>query len=232
VLLALAGNVYTANADDDGGLGDPDRRDRLIPLVQADDALQPMQKELALEALGLVGRKNLNIDGKWFTYDCSGTVMAAMYLSGLNVLNPFKNADGTGVERLWQMGREANVLYDLPLPQVGDLIFWDNTWDADHNKKWDDQLTHVGLVVWVWPDGTVEYVHEDYARGITIARMNLFVPATQWAVADNGTRVELNSPLRMRSQEYLNPGVTLSSQLFRGFGRLWELPTQRLSTLR
>jgi hypothetical protein len=93
----------------------------------------------------------------------------------------------------------------LPLP--GDLVFWDNTYDRNGNGRWDDDLTHAGIVVSVDDDGTIHYVHHNYRRGIVVEQMNLRAP-------DDTTR---NSAMRMRGSPDGN-GLWLSSHLFRDAG--------------
>ncbi len=187
------------------------------------------QKAFAVAAIGLIGKPDLNLDGKSFPWDCSGVVMAAMYQAGLDVSEEYGSYEGNGVNRLHEIAVHHQVEYDLPLPEIGDLIFWDNTWDKNEDLSWNDPLTHVGIVVDVQANGIIHYVHHDYKRGITQASMNLFFPENQFGILPDGTRVEINSPMRMSSQRYLNPGQWLSSQLFRGFGRLHQLLDQKIA---
>jgi hypothetical protein len=38
--------------------------------------------------------------------------------------------------------------------RLGDIIFWDNTWDRNGNKRFgDDPLTHAGIVISIDEDG-------------------------------------------------------------------------------
>lgn len=184
------------------------------------DQLSPAQQAIAREALALVGRKDLKFADRSYSWDCSGTVLAAMWLAGLDLRKEYSAGSGNGVNRLDQISVRHGISYDLPLPEVGDIIFWDNTYDSNENKLWDDVLTHCGIVVGVDADGTIAYVHHDYRRGITVAYMNLIYPEerSKDTGIGLGTR-EINSPMRMNSDRYLNPSKWLSSHLFRSFGR-------------
>lgn len=181
------------------------------------------QKRIVAEALKLVGRPDLVLPDKTFPWDCSGTVLAALYNAGLDVTREYGSYSGNGVRRLENIASHHELEYDLPLPELGDIIFWDNTYDKNGDLKWNDQLTHTGIVVGVNPDGTISYVHHDYRRGIVIAHMNLFYPESRSGIRPDGTKVEINSPMRMDSDRYLNPTQWLSSHLFRSFGRLHKL---------
>jgi hypothetical protein len=178
------------------------------------------QKQIAEAALGLQGRGDLRLADRSFPWDCSGTALASLWNAGLDLTGEYGAAEGNGVSRLHEIVVRHDLEYDLPLPEIGDLVFWDNTYDRNGDKLWNDPLTHVGVVVGVDSNGTIDYLHHDYRRGIVIAHMNLFYPMSQYGILPDGTRIEINSPLRMSSQRYLNPTRWLSSHLFRSFGRL------------
>ena len=42
--------------------------------------------------------------------------------------------------------------------QAGDLVFFDNTWDADGDGVDNDPFTHVGVVEKVESDGTIVFI--------------------------------------------------------------------------
>lgn len=187
----------------------------VAPALQA-QAL-PSQKAIADSALSLVGRKNLRFEGRSFPWDCSGTVMASLWLAGVDLIAEYQSYPGNGVARLHEIAVRRGLAYDLPLPEIGDIVFWDDTYDKNDDGKWNDPLTHAGIVVAVDPDGTVTYVHHDYRRGIVTARMNLFLPGVRNSPEDG--EKQINSPLRMTRDRYIRPSQYLSGQLFAGFGR-------------
>ncbi|MFW5783677.1 MAG: CHAP domain-containing protein [Spirochaetota bacterium] len=159
------------------------------------------------------------VDGYRYNYDCTGTILAIYAMAGVPLVDLFPNYAGNGVQRLHGIADDYDLLYHSQLPQPGDLIFWDNTYDKNGDTKWNDWLTHVGLVLDVSPDGTIEYLHHHYTDGVVRARMNLTDPQTHLA-ADG---VVVNSPMRMRSHRHLNPDEWLASHLFRELGAMHRI---------
>jgi hypothetical protein len=82
--------------------------------------------------------------------------------------------------------------------------------------EYPDGHTHVGLVVSVASDGTVEYVHESTTRGVVLAYMNLYDPAT----AQTATGRVINSPMYLGSTigKADNPALWTSGQLWSAYG--------------
>jgi cell wall-associated NlpC family hydrolase len=173
---------------------------------------------VADSARSFVGRTRLVVGTKRFNYDCSGTILAIYYDAGIDLLPEFNTQSGNGVRRLYGIAAEHRLVYEPKLPQAGDVIFWDNTYDRNGDSLWNDELTHAGIVISTSEDGQVEYVHHNYSRGIIIERMNLLKP-------DDHTDVNevVNSPMRMRSHRHLNPRAWLASHLYRAAGRLYQL---------
>jgi hypothetical protein len=96
-------------------------------------------------------------------------------------------------------------------------VFWDDTYDADGDGRWDDPLTHVGMVTQAGADGTVSYVHLNYRKGIVVERMNLREPDVHQRMV-GGRMTIVNSPLRMAEAGKDHPDVWLAGQLFRVLG--------------
>jgi hypothetical protein len=98
------------------------------------------------------------------------------------------------------------------------VIFWDNTYDRNGDGAWNDSLTHAGVVIRTYADGSVDYVHHNYRDGIVIARMSLASPDLHQSGA-----LLVNSPMRMKSHRHMNPSQWLASHLYRSAGMLYEL---------
>jgi hypothetical protein len=178
--------------------------------------LTPTQQRLIAGARYVLGKTSLEINGQHFTYDCAGTILAIYAYAGINLGRRFANYTGGGVSRIYQIMRANKLLYTSYYPQPGDIIFWDNTYDENGNGKWDDELTHAGMVVGVSPNGEISYIHQNYAKGIVIERMNLLYPSTYTRIID-GQKVTVNSPMRMRGSP---PGpYWLSGQLLHSLGK-------------
>lgn len=173
---------------------------------------------VARSARSFIGRRNMNVGGRRFNYDCSGTILAIYYHAGIDLLPEFHRQGGNGVRRLYAIAADHRLLYAPKLPTPGDVIFWDNTYDRNGDGMWNDELTHAGIVVSVSEGGQVEYVHHNYRRGIVMERMNLLEPDVH-----TGGDGLVNSPMRMRSHRYIRPSEWLASHLYRGSGRLHEL---------
>ncbi|HUX21299.1 MAG TPA: CHAP domain-containing protein [Spirochaetia bacterium] len=180
------------------------------------EKLTPVQQRLLAGARYVLGKTSLEVNGQHFTYDCAGTILAIYAYAGINLGRRFANYTGGGVSRIYQIMNANKLLYTSYYPQPGDIIFWDNTYDENGNGKWDDELTHAGMVVGVSPNGEISYIHQNYARGIVIERMNLLYPSVYTRIID-GVKVTINSPMRMRGSP---PGpYWLSGQLIRSLGK-------------
>ena len=142
-------------------------------------------------------KQRLHIDGKTFANDCSGTILGIYHFAGVDLSRDFDKYTGNGVARIYQLLQDQGLVYRTVYPQIGDLVFWDNTYDRDGDGRWNDQLTHIGMVVDVGLDGTIDYIHHNYRKGIVVEHMNLITPARhQREVA--GIITVVNSPMRMR----------------------------------
>jgi hypothetical protein len=187
-----------------------------------DPAVVSLRAKLVEGANSLLGKKELEVRGKRFTYDCSGTVLAIYWYAGIDLAREFSRHAGNGVARIFKSLDGAGLLYDSNYPVSGDLIFWDNTYDANDDGLWNDMLTHIGMVVSASEDGTVSYVHHHTRRGIVIEYMNLREPAV-YQRESWGTLRTLNSPLRLAEAGVPHPALWLSGQLYRilGMGYLY-----------
>jgi hypothetical protein len=65
---------------------------------------------------------------------------------------------------------------------VGDLVFFDRTYDRNDNGRTDDALTHIAIITSVHRDGTIVMAHRGNS-GIRPLRMNLKQP---WLHKRNG----------------------------------------------
>jgi hypothetical protein len=182
-----------------------------------DPAVVSLRAKLVEGANFLLGKKELEIRGKRFSYDCSGTVLAIYWYAGIDLARDFSRYAGNGVTRIFKSLESAGLLYDSNYPILGDLVFWDNTYDANGDGVWNDALSHIGMVVSTAEDGTVSYVHHHARRGIVIEYMNLREPAVQQRESWGAVRT-LNSPMRLSESGVPHPALWLSGQLYRMLG--------------
>ena len=172
-----------------------------------------IQRRLVQKALSLLGHTSLTFEGASFSSDCSGFVLAAYYLSGIDLRKEYAQKTGNGVRRLYQIALSHRLLSTGNLPVAGDVLFWDNTYDADGDGRPNDELTHTGIVVSSYSNGRIDYVHYHVSRGIVQESMNLYQP----------DRESLNAPMRIREPGKPRPEKWLAGQLYRAYGRLWYL---------
>ncbi len=195
-------------------------RSEYRPAVTRSAELTRDEKSVTASAEALLGQApnaRVTVNGKTFMLDCIGTVSAIYYRLSIDITKDFASLPGNGVRRLYESLRRRNAVHTDTYPRPGDVIFWDNTWDAnsDGNRN-NDPLTHAGIVLSVDEDGTVRYVHAHYRRGVVVEVMNLLDPV------NNRTRDGkiINSPLALGSgiSRRNNPERWLSGDLWNSFG--------------
>lgn len=116
-------------------------------------------------------------------------------------------------EDLWSRALALGAAHTRDRPRPGDIAFFDNTFDRDHDGRVDDPLTHVAVVLSVDAAGTILLAHGGSSRGRSTFVMNLSAPGL---VRDDAGH-KLNDNLRPpRSSD--PPGTRyLASELFHGF---------------
>ncbi len=189
----------------------------------ASDAV-PFEEErnqIITSAKNLIGIKyntnGVEVNGKKFTIDCIGTIRAAFWGAGIDIAQDFYKYTGNGVACLYFSLKDRNALKQEKVPAVGDVIFWDNTWDKNGDGVFgNDPLTHAGIVVEIDDDGTIKYLHASVSKGVTIDAMNLNTPSL-WK---NESGKIINSGLYLGSYygNPKNPPQWTSGDLFRAFG--------------
>ena len=183
-----------------------------------EEDLSPIQGKLVEGAVTFLGAEKLKVGNRTYPLDCTGVVSAIYAFAGIDITSPLTASTGNGVTWLYRLMEDEELLYHTDDPAPGDIIFWDNTWDANDDGRFNDPLTHVGMVVHRMEDGTVEYIHHNYARGIVLESMNLLNPDLR-TLTVRGKDVLINSPVRARNSPPAPGGVSLASQLLRHLGR-------------
>ena len=134
--------------------------------------------------------------------DCSGLV--------IQILKRVGAKSGGGSRHMYQRAKKEGRLSKKP--QVGDLVFFNNSYDANRNQKPDDTHTHVAVLIEIRKDQTLVMVHRG-SKGIVELHMNLKNPK----LSKKGKQV-LNDVLRS-SKTYPNHPKRLTAELFSGFAR-------------
>ena len=176
------------------------------------------QKALARAAIGFLGKSLIEVNGRRFTFDCSGLARGVYVTQGIDLYDGLGELDGgNGVGRIYGHVLQHGRIHYGPTVHPGDLVFFHNTWDFNGDGRLNDPLTHVGVVERVESDGTVVFVSQ-VSGGIERYRMNLKTPDTHQS---SDGRV-LND--FMRRKEFRDPEATqyLTGQLFAAFGTLFS----------
>lgn len=158
----------------------------------------------------LLGQTSVQWSGQRFPDDCSGLVLGVYASVGVPLTGSARPGDN-GVTAVWRWTSAKGRLFRTGRPDPGDLVFFHDTYDRDHDGKLDDGLTHIALVESVDADGTVSIIHR-VSRGVMRYRMNLDRPALR---SEPGSGRVLNDWLRGSTGK--GPSV-LTGQLFAVYG--------------
>ncbi len=168
---------------------------------------------VAAAAARFVGAKRLVVEGKKHRWDCSGLVEAAHAASGLSLKGSSAN--------LWELARSSGVLHRRKTSgQVGDVVFFDDTWDRDGDRRLDDDLTHVGVIERVEGKGAYTLVH--LVNG-GVQRLRMDLRARHVHTDPEPPHLLRNDFLRARKKDDRRRTRYLAGELWRGFGRLWSV---------
>ncbi len=162
---------------------------------------------LAAWAQTLVGLDSLRHVSRRVPDDCTGLVRLAYWQASVELLGTEGEHGDNGVMAIFRHAEALGALH-FRRPAPGDLVFFRETYDRDRNGRFDDGLTHVGLVTKVEPDGTVVFVHR-IGSGVSEGRLNPEDPSHH----EDGGRV-LNDWLRPASAR-VRAGLT--GELFSGY---------------
>ena len=109
-------------------------------------------------------------------------------------------------------------------PKAGDIVFFDNTFDKDKDKEFNDKLTSIGLVVEVDKDNTIYFLYKT-SKGVKLRMMNLKHPEQENIKNKNVTKT-INSKMRWLTKKEKkveeNKKYELSSQLLNSFGSIFK----------
>jgi hypothetical protein len=106
--------------------------------------------------------------------DCYSFVLDVFRRHGLDLSADGAQAGDNGVRVLWRFADNRGALRDAGTPAPGDLVFFDDTHDRNHDGRRNDPLTHVGIVERVDGD-VVTFVHR-VRRGVVRSVMSLSDP--------------------------------------------------------
>ena len=182
------------------------------PQTELEAVKSPTRAKIQKLLRSIIGSKgSINVDGRTYVADCSGMVKAIYDAVGIDVMaqsRKFPQATG-GVDIIYQSFENQKWQDANKTPQAGDLIFFNNTWDQNKNKKWDDALTHVAIVEGVEVgSNTISFIHSVHA-GIRRYRLNLDYPKSYMH-----KKRKMNDFLRRRPKHDQDRTKYMSSNLF------------------
>ena len=183
------------------------------PAASRDHPTAPDARQQAVTlAQRLLGHRTVSWPGQSFPDDCSGLVEGIYASVGMPLQGASLRGDN-GVTGLYRFAQTRGRIFGAGVPVPGDLVFFRDTYDQNHDGVIDDGLTHVALVESVSEDGTIAIIHR-VRRGVMRYRMNLGHPEIH---TDPRTGHVLNDYLR-GSTGTSRP--VLTAQLFFAFASL------------
>lgn len=141
----------------------------LAPTAQQ-KAAQDRDRLVAL-ARTWIGEPRVVKSGRRYPADCTSVIRAAYDELGMDLLSE-GHARDNGVTAILRYARAHGRLYTGGHPLPGDLVFFRNTYDRNHDGAYDDGLTHIALVESEDANGTVTLIQR-LNEGIVRSRMNL-----------------------------------------------------------
>jgi hypothetical protein len=190
------------------------------PALEALAKAQEDRTRIVEAAQALLGKRRIEVNGRKYPSDCTGLVRAAYASVGVNLLSEGRPGDN-GVTAIYRFATARGRIYTGGWPVAGDLVFFRDTYDKNHDGRVNDGLTHVALVEKVEDDRTVWILHR-VKRGVVRYRMNLSQPNQR---TDPKTSRVINDYLR-----YSGTGSrqVLTGQLFAAYATVLPLSASLL----
>ena len=123
----------------------------------------------------------------------------------------FSDTAAANIPALYRECRTEGETFQSNRPNIGDLVFFHNTYDANEDGRNNNWYTLVGVIEDIHQDGTVKFVTHRGER-VETHTLNLDELSQQHA----GQR-EINSKLRTKSSDDAPFTQYLAGQLFAGF---------------
>lgn len=210
-----SGQTPSTNQNDTGKqkprtyVDDSRKRKPASAYIHEPDQARVKVREAAQKMIGFKGR-NIFRNGKKYPNDCSGMVRSIYDAVGIDVFEKAYSAPpgSNGVAIIYHAYKNRSWNDVNRKPRTGDLILFNNTYDKNRNRKWDDRLTHVAIVTGIEENGTIVMIHH-VNSGIRRYRMSF---EKRNVSIQNGVRY--NNALRVRPRKDPNRAKYLTSNLF------------------
>ena len=112
---------------------------------EATATVAPSRAYAVAIAEGLLGQSTVRIKGRRYPDDCTGLVRGVFESMGVGLFADARRGDN-GVTSIFRFAQEHGRVFRGGRPLPGDLVFFKDTYDQNHDGRFDDGLTHVGLV--------------------------------------------------------------------------------------
>jgi hypothetical protein len=179
----------------------------------------PSRTAIVRTAARLVGARTIDVKGQRIAYDCAGVTRAVFLQHGIDLYESrMTGQQANGVRLIYHHIREHGKLHQGPAARPGDLVFFDNTWDANRDRRINDRLTHVGIVERQDADGTITFISR-VAGAVERYRMNLGLPHV-YRTAEGKV---LNDHIRRKDSDDGPTTRYLTGELFAAFGTRTDL---------
>ena len=171
--------------------------------------------------------KDIPQSNKWNKY-ASGFVKMVFLNKKVNLTDVDKKKDEEGkwlstTEMIYNYVNTNGKLYKEN-PKVGDIVFFDNTFDKNKDKEFNDKLTSIGIVVEIDNEGTIYFLYKT-SKGVKLRMMNLKHPEQEKVKNKNITKT-INSKMRWLTKKEKeneeNKKYELSSLLLNSFGSVFK----------
>ncbi len=171
--------------------------------------------------------KNMPESKKWNKY-ASGFVKMVFLNKRVDLTDVENKKDDSGkwlstTEMIYNYVNTNGKLYKEN-PKVGDIVFFDNTFDKDKDKEFNDKLTSIGVVVEIDNEGTIYFLYKT-SKGVKLRMMNLKHPEQEEIKNKNITKT-INSKMRWlnkkEKEDENNKKYELASQLLNSFGSIYK----------
>lgn len=172
--------------------------------------------KIARESIGL--QTIPPVDGRHFTSDCIGFVNYVYYRAGFDIFKAYGKGYG-GVDSLYDGMEKYGFVYREKQANPGDIVFFDNTYDVKGRKRWDNPLSHVGIIVGNGRFDTLNFIH--FAnRGVQEGHLNLYYPDTYAVKLSDGDLYTINSFLRVDRGEGYPKKDYVTAYFYRAFAHI------------
>jgi hypothetical protein len=188
----------------------PVRADVVEDLEYAPASLDSADRRLAQLDGRAVAATASSLVGTRAGRDCFGFVVEVYRRNGVDLREDGGEPGDNGVRILWRFADRRGALHRRGAPAVGDLVFFDDTYDRNRDGRRNDPLTHVGIVEKVEGD-RIWFVHR-VGRGVVRSVMSLDEPTVRSRDGE-----PLNDYIRLGRRSH---GDRLAGALFAGFAKL------------